>query len=190
LLVACSLPGVAPIPLAGPAPRLVLVLPPSGYAEGETAALLADTLAAALRERGYAVVEEERARKVLAARGVDGRRGPDPAACGAAAGELGADAYLALHVEEWSAQFATGLVRLVFDLGYRLHAAHGGVLWELRSRDAWIGGDGARVPEPATELASYLEPASDRPPPLPYRTPAEAARAVHRAALRYLPAPE
>jgi hypothetical protein len=61
------------------------------------------------------------------------------------------------------------------------------VLWELRSRDAWISDGGTRIPEPDTELASYLEPSLRGSAPLPYRTPVEAARAVHRAALRYLP---
>lgn len=189
----CSFGAPEPIPLQGPTPRTILVLPvkPSDPPGDVGAALLA-TIGPALFGRGYYPIPIELGFSELESLGLGGDRQFPVEQYAAAAREIGADAFLSIRVEEWYAMYAPNLVHLSHDIGYRLwDSATGAMLWELRSRDSWDWNDDDEPYfDSGSELDSYLGPVQRGEPSSPYRDDVDAARAIQRRALSYLPAGE
>jgi hypothetical protein len=193
LAAACSLTPVEPIPLAGPAPLTVLVLPVrAGAVPPEAVAAIEAMAAPELGRRGYRALPASRARAALRARGLAPELSHAYADYAAVARELKADAVLAIRVEQWDAIRRPGLASFAHDVGYSLWDvrpdADETVLWELRSLDRWEWQPSQQPPaEPATTLEWYLGETPLRGGDPAERSDEDLARSVHRIALRRLP---
>lgn len=188
----CLLGESDPIPLRGPMPGTILVLPVRPIdLPGDVGPALLSTISHALARRGYEVIPVARGLQLLEERGLDPDKAHAVEEYAAAAREIGADAFISMRVERWDAKYAPTLVHLEHDIGYRLWDAEtGGLLWELRSHGGW-NWDGAGVfSDPSSDLDAYLNPSSQPRASSPYRDDADAAVLVHRFAMRRLPSRE
>lgn len=177
-------PPVAPLPLAGPLPRVVAIWPflPDAYRpHGE---LLLGSLAAALRARGPAVVPwavaQELLRETLAA---------SPQEAPAELRErLGADAALQLVVTDFAAQGTRPLREAQWDLTWRLVSLHDGQLqWSCTQRGHYVPPRDVADPHRAFDAEPDVVPiGGDR--RIVYRDAAELVAALHRLAMAQLPA--
>lgn len=185
----CSFGAPEPIPLQGPTPRTILVLPVKPHEPpGDVGPALLATIGPELRGRGYYPIPIALGLSQLEALGLQPDQHYPAERYAAAAREIGADAFLSIRVEEWYPMYAPNLVHLTHDIGYQLwDAASGSLLWELRSRNRWDWNDDEPFYDPSSGLDSYLGPIQRAEPSSPYRDDVDAARAIQRRALAYLP---
>ena len=188
-VAACSV-GPEPIPIEGPAPRTILVLPlRSSVSDPVVEHALAATIGPALRGRGYYPIPVEAGWSMLAARGLPPEQRFDVDAYAEAAQAIGADALLSIRIEQWDAMWAPALRYLKHDVGYRLwDTATGAVIWELRSRDTWDWNPDQPVVFDSS-LDAYLG-AVPRQGASPYRDVTDVARVIQQGALAHLPLAE
>jgi len=188
-LTGCLLAPPEPIPLNGPMPRTVMVLPVRpAEPPGNVAGALLATIGDALRRRGYEVIPVDRGLARLGELGLSRDRSYPVEDYAAAARALGADAFLSVRVERWSARYAPTLVYLGHDLGYRLwDADSGALLWEMRSHGDWTWDGDEVYYDPSSGLDAYLTPTVKARAFSPYKDDAEAARMIHRFAMLRLP---
>lgn len=187
LAAGCRVAEVEVVPLRGPVPASVLVLPPvdaTGAPDVDVDAV-ATGADRAVRDRGY---------RVLPLRvGFDlaRRHGVDPRAPGARellvlGRDAGVDAVLVIEVRDW--QFTDGAERSArWDLQWRLVATRdGSEQWSFASRDRW---------RPPRERPAPVDRPSEEPDRVPFGTPAppeyrsgaELAAALHAMAMARLP---
>lgn len=189
-LGACSLGGIEPLPLRGPTPTVVMLMPVSGTAEPQLARQLLVAADPALRARGYYVIPADVGMMLLAERGLADAPPTPAAALAAAVRSFGADAFLCVRVEQWHAVYAPTLRHLDYDVGYELWSADdASLLWQLRQRNRWSWeGEVVRFTDHEDALDAYLGLSRRQEPFSPYRDDLDAARALHRQAFLYLPA--
>lgn len=183
-LAGCRLGGaMAPIPLAGPAPRTIVVWPwPVAEAlPPELQQLLRTGLDDALRRRGYTIVAAAVAEQLLA----------DAEPGGALDGErirlaTGADAVLQLCVAEFELRDARGTAA-AWDLGWRLRAtADQTELWRFDHHGRWQRREVPGVhPHPRDEFDRTPVLFGDGAPD--FRDVRDLVPWLHRFALEHLP---
>jgi hypothetical protein len=187
IAAACQWHTIAPEPLHGPQPHLVLIAPMRDGDAGDRASLLVGA-EAALRARGYAVLPLQLGFDLLrqhqltaaaigdAAAGLDGIRST-----------TGADAVLRVDAARFTSLQGSMLERASYALRWQLLSTDGGELWHFE-----LDGDYVR----SLDTSPPVEPLNDderRPTAIgvstqrPFRDAADLLATLHRAAFEHLP---
>lgn len=186
---ACRAPMVAPIPLAGPAPRSVVVAPlRDDTGRPGLSALLLRGLDRALSARGYRALPLGVGADLLRQRGLLQEGEPAPDELQAAGRALDVDAVLLLRARDFGAEGDRRLEQAHWDLEYRLLAtATGDMLWRHDLQGRYL-----RPPDEPVDPT--VAPDAERPPrpfgisrPATFRDLGELVAALHRAAMDRLP---
>lgn len=186
---ACAFGEVAVTPLAGPAPRSVLVLAPVGRGD-ELRDLRGLAVGAdrALGERGYRAIPVEVGRAILRQCGLENVAEPAASDLRGLAQAADVDAVLAVDITRFELEGDRPLRAATWDLTWRLRATGDGAeLWRHREAGGWRRSDDDRREE---RLGPDGEPATlpfGALAPVGYRDPEDLVLALHRAAMARLP---